>query len=56
MMTAITLAKKNEEEQIAETNVSSAEQIFRRVLIKTIVYWAEESVRVRHHFASNLEF
>lgn len=45
MMSAITLAKKNTEEEIvAEENVKSREQIFRRVLIKTIVSWAEESV------------
>lgn len=45
MMNAITLAKKNNEEEIvSEENVKSREQIFRRVLIRTIVSWAEESV------------
>lgn len=44
MMNAITLAKKNDEETVSEENVKSREQIFRRVLIKTIVSWAQESV------------
>lgn len=44
MMTAITLAKKNEEEVVGKDYVKSREQIFRKVLIKTIISWAEESV------------
>jgi ryanodine receptor 2 len=44
MMNVVTLAKKHEEEQVAEENVKSREQIFRKVLIRTIISWAEESV------------
>ena len=45
MMNVITIAKKVEEEQVKEENVKSREQIFRKVLINTIVSWAKESVR-----------
>jgi len=43
MMNVITLAKKNEEEE-GGGDGKCREQIFRKVLIKTIVHWAEESV------------
>lgn len=54
MMTAITLAKKNEEEVVAKENVKSREQIFRKVLIKTIISWAEESVNLTSLSAMNI--
>jgi hypothetical protein len=44
MMNVVTLAKKHEEEEVTEGSAKSREQIFRKVLIKTIISWAEESV------------
>lgn len=44
MMNVITLAKKAEEEAQPVENETSREQIFRKVLIKTIISWAQESV------------
>ena len=44
MMNVITLAKKNEEEEGGAGDGKCREKIFRKILIKTIVHWAEESV------------
>ena len=46
MMNVITLAKKAEEEQAETSAGKSPEEIFRKVLITTIVRWAKESVRI----------
>ncbi len=56
MMNVITIAKKVEEEQVAQENVKSREQIFRKVLINTIVSWAKESVSPRFFGVNNLPF
>ena len=44
MMNVITLVKKAEEEAATEERVKSPEEIFRQVLITTIVRWAQETV------------
>lgn len=44
MMTAIPLVKKNEEEQEGKQLAQSPEKVFRKVIISTIVHWAQESV------------
>ena len=44
MMNVITLVKKAEEEVVSEERVKTPEEIFRQVLISTIVRWAQETV------------
>lgn len=44
MMNVITMVKKAEEEVSSEERVKSPEEIFRQVLITTIVRWAQETV------------
>lgn len=44
MMNVITLVKKAEEEAPSEERVKTPEEIFRQVLITTIVRWAQETV------------
>lgn len=45
MMNVITMVKQKEEEAVEEVQGKSPEEVFRKVLITTIVRWAEESVR-----------